>query len=107
MALISMTREQTILSIPWTRFVASRARSTILVPAEALGVEVEGVGGRTGRRGRLERQTAAGLGTMAGLGTAAGREGSRAKEGKGGGGWEGGAANEKQREKHERGSRPP
>ena len=104
MALISMTREQTILSIPWTRFVALRARSTILIPAE---VEVKGVGGRTGRRGRLERWTAAGLGTMAGLGTAAGREGSRGKEGKGGGGWEGGAANEKQREKHERGSRPP
>jgi len=103
-----MTREQTILSIPWTRFVAPRARSTILIPAEALGVEVEGVGGKTGRRGRLERRTAAKLGTMAGLGTAAGeREAGGKKERGERGGGEGGAANEKQREKHERGSRRP
>ncbi len=74
-----------------------------MIPAEALGVEVEGVGGKTGRRGRLERRTAAKLGTMAGLGTAAGEREAGGKKERG----EGGAANEKQREKHERGSRRP
>ena len=106
MALISMTREQTILSIPWTRFVALRATSTILIPAEALGVEVEGVGGRAGRRGRLDCRTAAGLGTMVGLGQLRGEGEAGGKKERGDGG-ERGAAHEKQWEKHERGSRPP